>query len=260
MQRTKYILRRYRNDFSMPHNAEIVVAPQKVPADYIVNNDRVVRTAGGRWIVLAAQHATSLVKDEGDGSWFDHYGVAQCFVSDDDGYTWRSTNMTLSLNNNYSKSGLQEPGLVELPSGVLYGYFRTDLKCQYESLSIDGGEHWTAPAPSRFYSPNSPMLIKRNPHSGLYYAVWNPTPSYFGRKMHDGVWGRTPLVIAESEDGINFSEPQIIEDDEERGFCYPAMYFLDDKNILLGYCSGGKNENICLNRLTVRKITLEHEE
>jgi hypothetical protein len=34
---------------------------------------------------------------------------------------------------------LQEPGCVELPGGVVYGYFRTDLGRQYESVSLDGG-------------------------------------------------------------------------------------------------------------------------
>ena len=103
------------------------------------------------------------------------------------------------------------------------------------------------------------MLIKKNPYSDKYYAVWNPTPSFFGRPMPKGVWGRTPLVIAESDDGVNFSEPVVLEDDENRGFCYPAMEFTSPTDILLGYCSGGTDDGCCLNRLTLRKITIESE-
>ena len=256
-QRTQYKLRRYKNDLG-GHYAEILVAPDKTTGDFIVNNDRVVRLTSGRWIVLAALHPTSQQEGEGDPKWFDHQGIAYAFVSDDDGFTWRSTDMRLALNNPYSTSGLQEPGCVELPGSAVYGYFRTDLKCQYESVSLDGGEHWFAPQATRFYSPCSPMLIKRNPYSGIYYAIWNPVPNFFGRKMYNGVWGRTPLVIASSADGVNYSEPEIIEDDEARGFCYPAMHFIDEHTMLLGYCSGGEGDGrCCLNRLTVRKITVK---
>lgn len=256
-QHTQYKLRRYKKDFS-EHYTEILVAPDKTTGNFVINNDRVIRLTSGRWIVLGSLHPTSQQPNEADTSWFDHYGIAYCFVSDDDGFTWRSTPMRLALNNCYSTSGLQEPGCVELPGGAVYGYFRTDLKCQYESVSLDGGEHWFAPQATRFYSPCSPMLIKRNPYNNRYYAIWNPTPSFFGRIMYDGVWGRTPFVIASSADGINYSEPEIIEDDPKRGFCYPAMHFIDEKTALLSYCSGGSEDgDRCLNRTTIRKITIE---
>ena len=76
------------------------------------------------------------------------------------------------------------------------------------------------------------------------------------RKNSPYAWGRTPLVIAESEDGIRFGEYAVLEEDPERGFCYPSMYFLSADKILLAYCSGGREDGACLNRVTLRKLTV----
>ena len=128
---------------------------------------------------------------------------------------------------------------------------------QYESVSLDQGEHWFTPQPSKFTSAMSPMLIKQNPCSGKYYAVWNPVPDYPGRPHPGHSWtaGRNPLVIADSADGVRFSEMYTLENDETRGFCYPALYFLDEKTALISYCSGGDTDGCCcLNRTTIGKI------
>ncbi|MBN2851446.1 MAG: hypothetical protein JXQ23_01770, partial [Clostridia bacterium] len=45
------------------------------------------------------------------------------------------------------------------------------------------------------------------------------------------------------------------EDDKSRGFCYVAIEVIDDY-ILLAYCSGGPEDGICLNKITIRKIVL----
>ena len=110
------------------------------------------------------------------------------------------------------------------------------------------------PQPSRFASPASPMLIKKNPYSNMYYAVWNPSPPTFSCPATGDHRGRTPFVMAQSGDGINFSEPVIIEDDETRGFCYPALEFLDEKTVLLAYCGGGAEDGCCLNKTVIRKL------
>ena len=250
-----YILRRYKGDFSQPCG-EVRINSDKYPAYYVVNNDRVIRHSSGRWIIPVAYHPDNRVDEE--STFCDMRATAYFFVSDDDGYTWRLTPAKLDIGVPHSKSGLQEPGIVELPGGVLYAYFRTDLMYQYESVSLDKGESWFTPQPSKFSSPLSPMLIKKNPFSGKYYAVWNPTPQYPGRPKPEGFWngGRTPFVIAESIDGVGFSDFEIIEDDKERGFCYPAIEFIDEKILLLAYCSGGKEDGCCLNRITIRKIEL----
>ena len=163
-------------------------------------------------------------------------------------------------NPGKSETGLQEPGLTVLPDGSICGYFRTDRGFQFESISSDGGKSWSVPVQSRFTSPESPMLIMRNPFSGIYYALWNPIPNYNGRYPADAPWitaGRTPFVMAQSENGRDFSEYTVIEDDPDRGFCYPAMVFLNEKEMLISYCAGGKDDGNCLTRTRIRKIILK---
>ncbi len=252
-----YILRRYKDDFEHPCG-EALCLPHGYPGYFVVNNDRVARLSDGSWVVPAAKHPSSINYMPDGREIYDGRASAVFFVSRDDGFTWSLSWPVLQLTDSYSCTGLQEPGLVELPGGVLYSYFRTDRMYQYESVSIDGGEHWFNPQPSRFTSPASPMLIKRNPHSGKYYVVWNPTPEY-NLRPRSAIWtgGRTPLVMAESDDGVRFSDPVVLEDDPTRGFCYPAMYFLDEKTILMSYCSGGIPEASCLKKTTLRKIILD---
>ncbi len=251
---SEYLLRRYKDDFSNPVG-EVKCLPHNYDSYFVVNNDRVLRKSDGRWFIPAAYHHSSV--NRADSEYLDGRAVVYFFVSDDDGYTWTQNNETLRLADTYSHTGLQEPGLAELSGGVLYCYSRTDRMYQYESVSVDGGDHWFAAQPSRFTSPDSPMLIKKNPYSGLYYAVWNPIPISFAHPIYSSSWGRTPLVIAQSADGIHFSEPVVIEDDPAKGYCYPAMEFSDKKTILLAYCSGGKDEGCCLDRTVIRRLILD---
>ncbi len=272
---SEYILRRYRGDFSHMVG-EVKCLPLDYASYFVVNNDRVLHRADGSWIIAAAYHHSShQPKEGGDGytsGWYidkrgllrfndfyqDFRASVYFFVSHDDGMTWEQERGILHLTDTYSGTGLQEPGLLELPGGVLYCYCRTDRMYQYESVSLDGGEHWFAPQPSQFTSPDSPMLIKQNPYSGKYYAVWNPAPRHAFRRAEYG-WtaGREPLVIAESEDGVHFDTPVVLEDDPMRGYCYPAMEFLDKETVLLSYCSGGPEEGGNLNRTVIRNLILE---
>ncbi len=153
------------------------------------------------------------------------------------------------------ESGLQEPGVLELSPGVIWGFSRTDLGRQYEMYSIDNGNTWTTVQPSRFTGPNSPLSMKRDHKSDWIYAVWNPIPEYNGRKRQKiFTGGRTPYVIAVSKDnGKTFSEPTAFETEEDHGYCYCAIHFLDDA-ILLGYNGGGPEDGSCLARTRIRRI------
>ncbi len=246
---SEYILRRYDGSLR-EKKREVNCLADGFPAYYVVNNDRVVRLSSGRIVIPAALHANSNGR-------IDFRAETVFFASDDDGESWKLLRAKLTLDDPYTNTGLQEPGLVELANRTLYAYMRTDRMYQYESLSPDS-EHFLGARPSRFTSPASPMLIKRSTCNGKFYAVWNPIPEYPTRPKSQ-VWtgGRNPLVIAESEDGLNFSVPIILEDDPTRGFCYPAMHFLGEKSLLLAYCSGGTEERGCLNRVTIRKVEFE---
>lgn len=234
-----------------------------LPAYYVINNDRAIRMESGRILIPTAVHLSSL-GFYGKNQSFDGRARAVFFASDDDGVSWRQLSDEFALpGGTFSSTGLQEPGAVELSPGVLYAYFRTDLGCQYESVSIDGGRTFTPPSPSRFTSPASPLHIRRNPHSGKLYAVWNPVPEYYGRPEPQQRWtgGRTPLVIAEGEftkNGLSFGEPRVIEDDPEAGFCYPAIHFTSADRAVLAYCAGGvePSDVSCLVRTRIRVIEL----
>lgn len=254
--RTQYRMRRYKGDFAH-FCGEVSCLPQHLPGYYVVNNDRVQTLSDGTWIFPASLHPSTVFPREGASQWLDLQGCVVFYVSRDDGRTWYQTHAFVHHPNDNCATGLQEPGVIELGSGLLYGYFRTNSHAQYESVSMDGGESWFMPRPSQFSSPDSPMLIKKNPYSGKFYAVWNPYPNVPYRQVPAYTWGRTPLVLAESSDGVHFSPYTILDEEPEHGFCYPAMYFLDERTFLLSYCSGGPEDGCVLSRTTIRKIVLQ---
>lgn len=225
---------------------------------YVVNNDRIIRTQTGRILIPAALHKMDCETINGKKKYTKFYpGELVVFASDDDGFHWYplSDNIPIPQSRGLT-TGIQEPGILQYKNGTLWCYIRTDAGRQYECFSQDDGKTWSIPLPSAFTSATSPMST-RYLQDGRIIAVWNPIPNYNGRSQNVGtVWtgGRTPLVIAYSEDdGQSFSEHEAIETDENRGFCYIAIHETDD-GILLAYCAGGVEDCGCLNRLRIRKI------
>jgi Neuraminidase (sialidase) len=228
------------------------------PGYYVTNNDRVIRLKSGRIIFPSAFHR--LKNDNlNDIYSLDFHGIAYFFISDDDGNTWREADNFCSLNMANTKTGLQEPGIVELKNGTLYSWSRTDQGVQYEMFSPDNGETWTKPSPSFFSSPCSPLSMKRCPENGYLFAVWNPIPIYNTRTIgFSGGAGRTPLVGAFSNDeGRTWGDIVTIDDNEEEGYCYTAIHFIKG-GMLLAYCSGGKEDASCLARLRLRRFTIQN--
>lgn len=250
---SKMLLRRSADELetlSLP----VACVGHDYPNYYVVNNDRVLRTQSGRWLIPAALHPSAM---DGTGA-ADLCGLSAFYASDDDGVTWRRLSPFLSLPvGMVSDAGLREPGITELAGGTLYAWFRTDLGRQYESVSVDSGESWFPPKPSRFTSPDSPLLIQKNPHGG-YVALWNPAPNYPTRSFHPCAWGRTPLALAQSPDGVRFSPPMILEDDPAGGFCYPAIHFTGPRTLLVAYCAGSERlgDTACLQRTVIGRVEL----
>ncbi len=196
-----------------------------------------------------------------ESRYLDSRSEAVFFYSDDDGATWRAADGKCCMPAMRNcLSGLQEPGVLELSPGILWGFARTDLGRQYEMYSLDNGNTWTGAEPSRFTAPNSPLSMKRD-RNGDIWAVWNPIPEYNGRgKTEVFTGGRTPYVIAVSRDnGKTFSEGTAFEREEDHGYCYCAMHFLDDA-LLLGYNAGGPEDGSCLARTRIRRIGREQLE
>ena len=234
----------------------ILCFPKDHKGYYAINNRRVEVLSNGRMFIPMSEHKTYFE----DGMYkLSERGIAKYIYSDDDGLTFNEDVQIIEFPDKTNKHGLQEPGVIELPNGDLYGYFRTGADYQYESFSYDKGITWTPPKPSKFESPLSPMEISRNPYSGKYYAIFNPykdDPTSVEHPRFRNTWGRTPLAIAESDDGINYSDFVLIEDDIHFGYCYPAIFFLSKNEAIMSYCSGG-GDIVPLQRTTISKIYFE---
>ena len=230
---------------------------------FVVNNDRVIRCKSGRLLIAAAYHPSEAKQDE-DGKWVlksTGPGVLKLFASDDDGRSWRTLPVEKEIPvSRGCKTGVQEPGLLQLADGSIWCFIRTDAGRQYEAFGDENGENWSQPLPSSFTSALSPLSAKRL-KDGRLMAVWNPVPGYNGRQAGpEGFWnpGRTPLAVAFSADeGQSWSKPEPIEEDKQSGYCYTAIYETADGGVLLGYCAGGPADKCLLNRLRIRKLYLE---
>ena len=210
---------------------------------YEVNNDRVIRLKRGRIIIPA-----SFYRFNGKYNPYSFKGTGVFFISDDDGETWKESWNICTMPVQRSMSGLQEPGIVELKTGDLWAWFRTDMGFQYESFSMDCGGTWTPPQPSVFTSPDSPMSMKMI--EGNLLAVLNPIPAHFGSQGR-----RTPLVLA-VQDGRKWTGYKYLESiySTNKGYCYTAIHF-DGQDIYFAYseCIYKKNK-FDIGKLIIRKL------
>jgi len=210
-------------------------------AYYVVNNDRVVRLDSGRILVPVAQHGEP-------GTEFVQRGRAVCYLSDDDGQTWRRGATTLEQHLLPSDpSGLQEPGVIELHDGRVMMFCRGGGGRHYLSWSQDGGDTWCPVEASSFDSPCSPASIKRMPTTGDLLMVWNNNGA-------DNT--RTPLTIATSpDDGKTWRGVQNVEDSRNSHYCYVAIHFRDG-HVLLGY-SAGQRDGTRLNETRIVRFPVD---
>ncbi|MDB5295515.1 MAG: Sialidase [Phycisphaerales bacterium] len=202
------------------------------PVYVVLNNNRAVQLAGGKFagrIVLpVARHGRG-----GDKPGF-HRGVATCYLSDDGGATFRKADSDLEAPPE-SRSGLQEPLVVERRDGSLLMLCRTDRGSQFRSTSTDGGNTWTPAEPTDLASPLSPASVARIPKTGDLLMAWND---------HSGASGpapkgkRTPLTVAVSkDDGKTWPTRKTVYADPAGWYCYTAITFAGDR-VLLGHCAG----------------------
>jgi sialidase-1 len=195
---------------------------------FVVNNNRAVQLKSGRILLPAAQHDRS--KDKPGF----HRGVAVCFYSDDAGRTWRRSRSALQAPLQ-SRSGLQEPLVVELNDRRLMMLCRTDQGSQFRSYSADNGDTWSPAEPTAdLGSPLSPASVARIPSTGDLLLVWNDhtkiDPKLRGR--------RTPLTVAVSHDeGQTWTRRRTLYNDPLGWYCYTAITFADNR-VLLAHCAG----------------------
>lgn len=206
---------------------------------FVLNNDRVIQLEDGRLLLAVALHNTP------DGEW-KNQGDLYCYYSDDNGKTWSSSVKVPNTTDIIT----QEPGLIELKDGRIMMYIRASGGFQQLSYSSDRGETWGHIEVSNIPSPLSPATIEKIPGSDEWLLVWNNNDG----KNPEIKDKRTPLTTSISRDeGKTWEHIQNIKDDKDGWYCYIAIHFVDEENILLGYCAGDNTKG---NGLTVTDITL----
>lgn len=203
-----------------------------------LNNDRVIQLKDGRLIMPVAIHQVPTGKwgkESNKGSIWSYY-------SDDNGNTWLPSKEVPTLDSIMT----QEPGVVELKSGDILMWMRTDKGAQYTSYSKDRGITWSPAARSSIPSPRSPASIKRIPSTGDLLLVWN----------NNGLnQKRTPLTTAISKDeGKSWEKIKNLEEDLDGCYCYTAIEFVGD-HVLLGHGAVGVTKE-CLANTNINRVSL----
>lgn len=212
-----------------------------IPGYYVMNNDRAVQLHNGRILLPVSLHNTPEIN---------HFfnGRIMCYFSDDNGQTWSKSAEAANPDSVIT----QEPGVVELKSGKLMLFCRTDAGVQYISFSQDEGVHWSPLQPSKIKSPVSPASIERIPATGDLLLVWNNNS-----KQSGGSGNRTPFNLAISkDDGKTWEKVKPIESDPYGWYCYTAIDFVDD-HVLLAHCAGNRKTNIGLETTQITRLSLD---
>ncbi len=215
------------------------------PGYYVMNNDRARLLSCGRLILPVALHNLP-------GQQPDWNGKVMCYLSDDNGVTWRRSKTVLTAVENGQRLIAQEPGVVELSDGRLLLWVRSNAGCQLVSYSMDRGDTWSAFSRSSIISPVSPASIERIPATGDLLLVWNDhsniAPELKGK--------RTPLCAAISRDeGRTWNPVRTLADDPDGWYCYTAIDFTKD-HVLLGHCAGIRKQDGGLAVTHVRRFGL----
>ena len=204
------------------------------PSYNVVNNDRMIELASGRLLIPVARHAYK-GPNQYDLDW---NADTFCLISDDGGTTWRKAGEVKKIENVV----YQEPGLCELADGRILMNIRTGSGAQFFAYSDDSGETWSEAAPSCLDSPMSPTLIKRLPASDELLAVGNPL-----LQSAAGGGSRSAMTIERlSPDGQTVLTRKTLEHPERLmdDWQYPAIHFVGDGSILVGYFSWGRGVRV----------------
>lgn len=182
--------------------SEEVCLPERLPSgvdEYVQSrwfmpdaNDCAIQLSSGR-IVVPGGRVEQGAPDETGVEWASKVS-SFCFLSDDDGQTWRKGSGEFSAPGR----GSMEPHMAELEDGQLIAIMRTDQGHVYRTYSDDGGEHWTPSEPiPEITAPESCPSLGRVPGTNdlvlLFNNSFTPGADHGGR--------RNPLSVALSRDG-----------------------------------------------------------
>lgn len=210
---------------------------------FVLNNNRVIQLKNGRLLMAVNLYNIAEGSTLNKGSLWSYY-------SDDNGRTWKSGVEV----PNPEKYLTQEPGVVELKNGDIMMLIRSNPGFQCISYSKDKGHSWSPVVPSNIKSPVSPASIERIPSTGDLLLVWNNNggddPAIKGK--------RTPLTVAISKDeGKTWQKIKNVEDDPDGWYCYIAIHFTDNDEVLLGHCAGNRPKGTGLAVTQITKLDLD---
>jgi len=147
------------------------------------------------------------------------------FYSDDGFRTWKRSEDSMTAEGR----GCHEPTIVELTDGRLFCLLRNTNRRQYQSVSDDGGVHWSKPKPTVLTSPEAPALVKRIPTTGDLLVLWNNVASKSN-------WPRTPLSAAVSTDeGKTWKHVRDVANRSDYDAAYPSVTFAGDEALVAYY-------------------------
>ena len=167
-----------------------------------------IRTGTGR-LVLVAEHLVT-----NPGRW-----VVCSFCSDDDGATWRRSNL-IDIGGHGDHDGGTEPTVAELSDGRLLMFIRTNLGQFWQAFSDDGGTYWRTIEPSGIDASSSPGQLVRL-RSGKLVLVWNR------RDPEDAVWPLCPPDPSLSEIAASWHREELsiaISDDDGKSWSKAVVF------------------------------------
>ncbi len=141
-------------------------------------------------------------------------GDSYCYLSDDEGATWRESQRVQPAGGES-----YEPACIERPHGSVMMLMRTGLGSQFQSVSSDGGQTWSPPAATPLVGTAAPVSLSRIPTTGDLLVIWNRNP---------GASSRNPLCSAVSTDeGSTWTHLRPIENAPHDAWAYPAVTWID---------------------------------
>lgn len=179
-------------------------------------------------------------------------------ISDDEGKTWRETEIPNS-------AGRVHANLIETAPGKLTALFRSRFADYiYIAYSEDYGDTWTSPVPTCLPNNNS-SISSMKLQSGSLAIIYNPVK--FNDDTEKTVWPnqRCPVTFAVSDDGgktwpykriIELGEGFVGEfnDINNRRYEYPVMMQSKDGKIHAAYSFGNRRciKYVCVDEAWIR--------
>jgi hypothetical protein len=204
-----------------PDGGKTWIDRQQLLDGYNANFFGFIQTRTGR-LVASVEHLV-----QNPGHW-----VACSLSSDDDGKTWRRSNL-IDLGGHGHHDGATEPTVAELSDGRLLMLIRTNLDRLWQAFSEDGGRYWRTIQPSPIDASSSPGYLLRL-HSGRLVLMWNrlnPQDRTWPRSGPNvasevpASWHREELSIAFSEDDAKtWTRPLLVARQKNGQLSYPYIF------------------------------------